>query len=330
MNGRTPRYRATSSPGSPERRRPLLVPSLPAPRKPDLEREQLVEGKPLPRLLALLLAPRTVERDERVGAAGQPLARLERGGQWIDHVACVVERLPDHIAQLLDGDLLARGVDGREIGRRGDAVHVIGANGELAALQVAAQPDPRAGLEPVLEPCLVEPDGGDLAGLVGDAGLHELEPPRSLDADAQDFAGDRRLLLAEQVGDRQLGRRGLVPAGPVLERVPDRPQPERREPFLDGRPDAVQCLEPELEPLGPRRAWEARPLRRRLCAGEAAQSGQAASGEGSSSGRNFTWSFSMRVPSTSITSNLSPFHDTSSPASGARPSWPKTKPASVW
>ena len=271
-----------------------------------------------------------MKRDERVGAAGKPLARLERGGQRIDDVACVVERLPDHVAQLLDGDLLAGGVDRREVGGRRDTVHVVRADRELAPLQVAAQADPRAGLEPVLEPCLVEPDGGDLAGLVGDSRLHELKPAGALDADAQHLAGDRRLLLAEEIGDRQLRRRGLVAARPVLERVPDRPQPERREPFLDGRPDAVQCLEPELEPLGPRRAWEARPLRRRLCAGEAAQSGQAASGEGSSSGRNFTWSFSMRVPSTSITSNLSPFHDTSSPASGARPSWPKTKPASVW
>ena len=191
-----------------------------------------------------------MKRDERVGAAGEPLTRLELGGQRVDDVACVVERLPDHVAQLLDGDLLAGGVDRREVGGRRDTVHVVPADRELAPLQVAAQADPRAGLEPVLEPCLVEPDGGDLAGLVGDSRLHELKPAGALDADAQHLAGDRRLLLAEQVGDRQLGRRGLVPAGPVLERVPDRPQPERREPFLTVGPTPSSASSPSSSRSG--------------------------------------------------------------------------------
>ena len=49
-----------------------------------------------------------------------------------------------------------------------------------------------------------------------------------------------------------------------------------------------------------------------------------------SSGLNSTSSRSMRCPSTSTTSKRSPSCSTSSPGCGARPSSPKTKPATVW
>ena len=189
--------------------------------------------------------------------------------------------------------------------------------------------DPRAGLEPVLEPCLVEPDGGDLAGLVGDARLHELEPAGALDADAQHLAGDRRLVLAEEIRDRQLRSRGLVAPGPVLERVADRPQPERCEPLLDGRPDAVQCLEPELEtlrrgepggaatpeaPLRPRsRAEPSGGLRRGLLLGKELH-------------LELLDASALHLDHVEL--QAVPRHLV--PASGARPSWPKTKPARVW
>ena len=224
-----------------------------------------------------------VERHQRVGPARQPFARLDLRGERVDHVTGEHQRLADHLAELLDGDLLARRVDRREVGGRGDTVHVVGANRELAALQIAAQADSGARLEPVLQPGLVEPDGRDLTGVVGDASLYELQAARALDTDAQNLAGDRRLVLAEQVRDRQLRRRGLVAARPVLERVPDRPEPQRCQTLLDRRPDSVERLEPELEPLGPGRAREARPRRGLVNAREAAHRPQAPSGECSAS-----------------------------------------------
>src|SRR3954469_15583426 len=66
-------------------------------------------------------------------------------------------------------------------------------------------------------------------------------------------------------------------------------------------------------------------------AAAAAPGSQSASPAASSgSGRNSAWRRSIREPWTSTTSKRTLSQTTSSPCSGARPSWPKTKPATVW
>ncbi len=318
--------------GRAERRRPLHVPASPPARQPELQREELVEGQPPPRALAVGLARRAVESHDGIRAGRQPFLCLDRGRHRVDDLPRVLERLADHLAQLLDRDLLARRVDGGKVRRRRAAVQVVRLDREVAPLQVSAQADLGSRLEAVHEPGLVEPDRGDLAGLVRDAGFDQLHPAAPLHPDASHLPGDRRLVLAEELDDRPLRGCRLVAARAVLEGVPDRPQPKRGKAFLDGRPDTVERVERELQPLGPGRTGETRPFGR-LGAGEAAQRRQADSAEAastSSSEMNSTWSCPMRVPSTSMTLNRSPFQVTSSPASGARPSWPKTNPASVW
>ncbi|HEY8235056.1 MAG TPA: OB-fold nucleic acid binding domain-containing protein, partial [Gaiellaceae bacterium] len=54
--------------------------------------------------------------------------------------------------------LLARGIHGREVGGRGRAVEVVGADVELVPAQLSPQAQPRPGLQLVGEPRLVEPN----------------------------------------------------------------------------------------------------------------------------------------------------------------------------
>src|SRR5205823_11498669 len=155
----------------------LLVLAAPAAAgEPELGDEELVERETAPALLTLPLAAWAMQRGERVGPLREPGGDLDRRGERVRVVARVVERLPDQLTELLDGDLLARRVDGCEVGRRGGAVYVVRADRELVAPQLPAQPDACAGLELVGEPDLVEPDRGDLAALVRDSRLDDRQP----------------------------------------------------------------------------------------------------------------------------------------------------------
>ena len=208
-----------------ERRRLLLLaPEAPA-HEPDLEHQELLEGQALTARFGGVGIARPVEGGERVDAERE--LGSDTGRDRIGMVVRVRQRLRHELAQLFDGDVLARRVDGREVrGGRG-AVHVVRADGELVPAQLAAQAHARPGLELVGEPDLVEPDRGDLAALVGDARLDDREPaPGAAHRGADDRAADRDLVLGgEEVGDPHLRRGRLVAERSVIEQVADRAEP---------------------------------------------------------------------------------------------------------
>ena len=84
----------------------------------ELEHEQLVEGEPLPALLGLGERARLVHGHERVCSERQPALGLHGGRQRVRMVTGVRERARDQLAQLRRRHLLARRVDGREVGCR--------------------------------------------------------------------------------------------------------------------------------------------------------------------------------------------------------------------
>ena len=254
--------------GVAERRRLLLLATAATPREPDLEHEQLVEGQPPSPALRLLGGPGSVDRRQRIGAQRHRVHEV--GRRCVGAVTNVGKRLPDELAELLRRDLLARGVHGGEVGRGGSAVQVVGADVELVPPELAAEAHPRAGPELVDEPCLVEPDGGDLPAVVRDPRLDDREPrPGSPNRGADDLAGDGDLLLArEQVGDPHFVDGGLVAERPVLEQVCDRVQAELCELLGDGRPHSGQRLDSPGKPLGPWKRPRARPARRARYLGE--------------------------------------------------------------
>jgi hypothetical protein len=260
--------------GLAERSRPRLLAVRPGSRKADLEHEQLVEGEPPPRLLPVLERIRTVQRDERVREQRQPFGGLQLRRQRVRHVASVAHRELDEAAQPLRRDLLARGIDGRKVRRRRDAVQVVRADLEAAPLELAAQANPRAGLELLLQPRLVEPDRGDLIALVRDPSLDDRQvSPRPPHRDAANLARDRRLLAGHEVGDPPLGHRRFVAVRPVYEQVADGAQAELGQLLAQRRADAVQRRDRLLERVGPRARAQARPGRGRLLSGKAVRHG---------------------------------------------------------
>ena len=173
------------------------------------------------------------------------------------------------LPQLLHRHLLAGRVDGREVRGRRDAVQIVRTHVELVPAQLAAQAYPRSGPKLVLQPGLVEPDRGDLVALVGHAGLNDCEPSRgTAQFHALHLAGDRGLLLGQQVCDPPLRDRSFIAVRCVLEQIPDLAQAELGElPFHD-RPNAVQRVELLFEPLGSRRRTWPRPAFRTPESGE--------------------------------------------------------------
>ena len=163
--------------GLAESRRPLFLAAQPPPGEPDLQDEQLVEREPAAPPLAVLLVAWPMEGVERIGSTRKPCALRNPSGQEVRKVTHVRQRLADQLAQLLDRHVLARRVDRSEVGRRRGPVEVVRADGELVSLELAAQAHAGPGLQLLGQPELVEPDGGDLAALVGDPRLDDREPP---------------------------------------------------------------------------------------------------------------------------------------------------------
>src|SRR5262245_48419267 len=127
----------------------------PAPREPDLQCEQLVESEPATALLGFLERARPVKRVQSVWLQREPASLPQLSREGIPIVAGARKCSGDELAQLPRRDLLARWVDGGEVGRRLDPVEVVGADVELSPAQLAAEADPRACPEPVGKPLLV-------------------------------------------------------------------------------------------------------------------------------------------------------------------------------
>ena len=211
-----------------------------------------------------------MQRDERVRTQGQPLAHLQGRRQRIGKVACVRQCPLDKRPQPLRRHLLARRVDRREVGGRGDTVQVVGAHLEAVALELAAQAHVRPGLQLLLEPRLVEPDRDDLTTLVADPGVDDRQiPPRSPHRDRPHLARDGGLLPREQVGDPPLGHGGLVPMRPMLEQVAEAAQSELCELLLQRGPDPGKRRHRPLRVLGSRRPRQPGPALGRILSGKA-------------------------------------------------------------
>ena len=106
---------------------------------------------------------------------------------------------------------------------------------ELAALELAPQPDPSSRRQLLGQPFLVEPHGGDRVRVVLDPGGDDGQAAtRTPNSDRAHHAGNRHLLLREQVGDSALGSRRLAAARSMLEQVADgvQPQPAQLRPNL--------------------------------------------------------------------------------------------------
>ena len=153
--------------GGTERRRDLRL-TFPAPRsQTDLQDEQLVEGEPRTTFLRLLARPRPVQSPQRIASLRQALALLHSGRERVQ--SRPRQRRTDELAELLRRDLLARRIDGREVRRRRRPADVERLDEELVApLHASAEASAGPRLQQLLEPRLVEPHGGHLAGRVGD------------------------------------------------------------------------------------------------------------------------------------------------------------------
>jgi hypothetical protein len=204
-----------------------------------------------------------VERDERVAHDRELESRPKVRRHEVGDVARVRERSLGERPQPLVRDVLGRRVDRREVRRLGRLAEVVALDHEVLPAPLPTETNVRAGCELVDEPVLVEPDRVDRAGLVRDARGHERHAARPPPARAADDAADRSLLLAEEVGDPQLGRGGLVAEGRVPEQVAHAPQPQLREPPRDGDADSAQRVDGALEPLRPRRRTRGSPSVRR-------------------------------------------------------------------
>jgi hypothetical protein len=162
----------------------------------ELERHELLEREPPPRLLGLVRIGGEVDGHDRVAPQRHP----ELGRQRVEHVARVLrERRPGELPQPRRGHLLARRVHGREVRRRPRLAEVVRAHVEPVAAEPAWQPHRRPRAQLVREPRLVEPRGRDRAARVGDPGREDRPAPRRpAEAHVADDARDHDLLVAEE------------------------------------------------------------------------------------------------------------------------------------
>jgi hypothetical protein len=140
----------------------------------ELQRDELVEREPAARLLRLRLVGREVQRRERVCVR----RHLELCGKGIRQEAAVVRKCAAHeLAQPRRRDLLARRMDGREVGGALRLADVVALHLEAVARQLPAQPNVRPRRELLDKPRLVEELRADLpAALVTHGRVHQRAP----------------------------------------------------------------------------------------------------------------------------------------------------------
>jgi hypothetical protein len=254
--------------GRTELRRLCVLAVAPCERERELQLEQLVEREPAPPTLRVFLRPWTVDRDERVARDRKLEPGAQDRGQQVADVVGVRQRRLDERAQSLRRHVLARRVDRREVGGLGRLAEVVALDDEVVAAPLPAQADVRPRLKLVREPLLVEPHGVDVPALVLDARGDDRQSARAALSHAAHDARDRRLVLAEELGDLELGSGRLVAKGCVTEQIADRAQAELAEALRNGDADSGQDVQRALEPLGAGRRSRGQPATRRGDAGE--------------------------------------------------------------
>ncbi len=224
----------------------------------DLEAEQLIEREPPASLLGLVQIGREVHGGE--GVAANRMLELRR--QRVDHIGCARrERRAGKLPEPGGGNLLACAVHGREVGRRACLAEIVRAHLESMTAEPAPQPKRGPGDELLRQPRLVEPAGRDRTGRIGDLRGDDREAAaRPPNACPPHDAGDRHLLVAPELRDRDLVGRAFVAPRPAVEQIADRDDTERREALRQGGPDAGQRVDREREPLGAGPSTRARPV----------------------------------------------------------------------
>ena len=126
-------------------------------------------------------------------------------------------------------NLLARRIDGREVGGRSRLAEVVALHVEAVPAELAAQADWRAGRELLDEPRLVEPRRRDRAALVLDAAVTIVRrPPTRRERTSWTTPAITTSSVAPELRDRQLVRGALVAARRVQQQVGDRARSRAR------------------------------------------------------------------------------------------------------
>ena len=248
--------------GLSERRRDLVLALARPAGDAELEQEQLVEREPASPLLRLLERFRAMERVQRVGAARQAFPLFQRRRERVGLVRNELEGAVGKGAEPRRRDLLAGRVDRRQVGGGGRTVQVVRLDVERVPAELPAEAHTRPGLELVLQPVLVEPDGRDCAAVVRDGrasgsstggarvaarrcGSHRRSPPPAHRRGRR--CGSLRRSAGSRGGDARAGRerwRGRASAAC------------RRSP---GRPPGASRAAPPAAPAAAPRAGEATP-----------------------------------------------------------------------
>src|SRR5262249_25250070 len=155
--------------------------------------------------------------------------RTRDRGDGIARRPYVCERGFHDSAQLLLCQLLARRVDRGEVRGVGCVAEVVRLDGEAEAVPATTEPEPGAGDELALEPRLVEPRRTELTRLVGHRRGEDVKSPPPSSRRAPHTDVEYCLVVAEELGDRALGRGRFVAARTVGENVADRSKPQPRE-----------------------------------------------------------------------------------------------------
>ena len=245
----------SAQPGRPEGRHPLAAPNL----QRGLVEEQLLVGEATAGERRSGPRGGEVDRDPRVGGAGEATPHAHLARKRLDHVGGEPQRRPDPLADPLDPEALPGGMDRDDPGRveagrgaglvpdripaagagRLDAEDLVGVGPEAAAVEAAAEQHPDARLQAIGQPGLVEPGHLHRAGGVGHGRLddEQVAPAGRPQLRRPDLDHHRRLPADAQIGDLGGGGAIAVVVGIVLDEVPQRPQPDPPRRLRHLRPD---------------------------------------------------------------------------------------------
>ena len=218
--------------------------------------EQLLEDQPPPGQLQGLLVPREMDVPAGKLGGGQGVLPPQSGGKRLLHLpGALLHAAEGQPRQQIVGDPPGQGVDGQNTaGEAGPVRPLAHRVGHLTpprrALHPAVDDIRLAGAQGVLHIGLVKEGGGDAAGVIHQAGLHQLQPL----ADTGEVGWLRHQQLQAHRSVHRGRRHGGKPAailivpGKVAQQVLHRGQPQLLQASGPGRPDAGQPLHPVAKP----------------------------------------------------------------------------------
>ena len=158
-----------------------------------------------------------MQRDERVGCQRQALGATQFRRKRIAGCSRVDKRRFDQPAQLLLAQILARGIDRREVGCGRGIAQVVGLDREAMPVRPSTEAHAGPGKQLRFEPRLVEPRRAHLACAVCYPCSEDVESPAPPAGRLADHAVQDRFVVTEELGDEPLRHRMLVATRPVRE-----------------------------------------------------------------------------------------------------------------